>query len=87
MIKKVKNNVSWTYIISALNEKKLLQRFMKNNYKKQVKKNLGLKKVIKRKSDKVYVKWKDYHNSFNSWIDKKDLVQMSEYFPELKSLG
>ena len=28
-------------------------------------------KVIKRKGDKLYVKWKDYDNYFNSWIDKK----------------
>ena len=31
---------------------------------------------------KLYVKWKGYDNSFNSWIDKKDLVQMSQYFPK-----
>ena len=30
---------------------------------------------------------KEYHNLFNSWIDKKDIVQMSEYFPEPKSSG
>ena len=28
-------------------------------------------KVTKRKDDTVYVKWKGYDNSFNSWIDKK----------------
>ena len=31
--------------------------------------------MIKRKSDKLYVKWKGADNSFNSWIDKKDAVQ------------
>ena len=31
-------------------------------------------KVIKRKGEKLYVKWKGYDNSFNSWIDKKDIV-------------
>ena len=31
-------------------------------------------KVIKRKSDKLYVKWKGYDSSFNSLIDKKDSV-------------
>ena len=31
-------------------------------------------KVIKRKGDKLYIKWKGYDNSFNIWIDKKDLV-------------
>ena len=39
-------------------------------------------KVIKKKGDKLYVKWKGYDNSFNSWIDKKNLVQMSQYFPK-----
>ena len=29
---------------------------------------------MKRKGDKLYVKWKGYDNSFNSWIDKKKLV-------------
>ena len=36
-----------------------------------------IKKVIKRKGDKLYVKWKGYDNLFNSWIDK-----MSQYFPK-----
>ena len=32
------------------------------------------RKLIKRKDDKLYVKWKGYDNSFNSWIDKKDIA-------------
>ena len=35
---------------------------------------------MKIKSNKLHVKWKGYDNSFNSWIDKKDLMKMSEYF-------
>ena len=31
-------------------------------------------KVIKGKGDKLYVKLKVYDNSFDSWIDKKDIV-------------
>ena len=33
-----------------------------------------MEKIIKRKGDKLNVKWKGYDNSFNTWIDKKDLV-------------
>ena len=29
---------------------------------------------MKIKGGKLYVKWKHYDNSFNSWIDKKDIV-------------
>ena len=43
--------------------------------------------MIKRKGDKLYVRWKGYNSLFNSWIDKKDLVwfypiKMSQYFPK-----
>ena len=33
-----------------------------------------IEKVIKKKGDKLYVKWKGYNNSFNSCIDKKDVI-------------
>ena len=33
----------------------------------------NIEKVIKKKRNKPYVKWEGYDNSFNSWIDKKDL--------------
>ena len=33
-----------------------------------------IEKVIPRKWDKLYVKWKGYQNSYNSWIDRKDIV-------------
>ena len=34
-----------------------------------------IEKVIERKENKLYVKWKGYNTSFNSWIDKKDLIK------------
>ena len=36
-----------------------------------------IEKVIKKKGNKLYVKWKGYDkydNSFDSWIGKKDIV-------------
>ena len=55
--------------------KKLLERFIKKNCKKKKnQKKFIVEKVIKRKGDKLYVKWKGYDNSFISWIDKKDIV-------------
>ena len=45
-------------------------------YKKELQKTnqkeLRVEKVIKRNGDKLYLKWKGYDNSFNSWIDKKN---------------
>ena len=37
-------------------------------------KEFRIKQVIKRKGNKLYVKWKGYDNSFNSQIDKKYIV-------------
>ena len=51
---------------------------MKNNCKKKKKKcqtEIRVKNIIKRKGDKLYVKWKGYDNFFNSWIDKKDVIE------------
>ena len=33
-----------------------------------------IEKVIKKKSNKLYVKWKGYDSYFNSWTDKKDII-------------
>ena len=33
-----------------------------------------IEKVIKRKDNKLYIKWKGYDNSFNNWIDNKGIV-------------
>ena len=47
---------------------------MKKSCKKLVQK-FRIEKVLKRKGNKLYVKWKGYENSFNSWINEKDLEQ------------
>ena len=31
--------------------------------------------MIKKKGNKLYVKWKGYDNSFNSWINEKDIIK------------
>ena len=55
--------------------KKLLERFMKKNSKRQTK-QFNVAKAITKKLIDCYVKWKDCDNSFHRWIDKRDIVQM-----------
>ena len=74
VIKKVKNAVPWTYFINDLNGEEIIGTFYEKDLQKTNQKELRIEKVIKRKGDKLYVKWKGHDNSFNSWIDKKDLV-------------
>ena len=49
--------------------KKLLERFTKKNCKKTKQKELRLEKLIKRKDDKLYVKWNGCDNSCNTSVD------------------
>ena len=56
-----------------LTVKKLLEHFTKRNCQKKSEK-FRFEKVIKRIGDRLYVKWKGYNYSFNSWIGEKDKV-------------
>ena len=56
-------------LLMILMEKKLLERFTKKNQKE-----FRIEKVIERKVDKLYLKWKEYNNSFNNWIDEKEII-------------
>ena len=74
VIKKVKNTVPWTYVINDLNGEEIIGTFYEKELQKTNQQEFRIEKVIKRKGDKLYVKWKGYDNSFNSLSDKKDLI-------------
>ena len=74
IINKTKNTVPWTYVINDLNGEEIIGTFYEKELQKTYQKEFRLQKVLKKKGDKLYVKWKGYDNSLNSWIDKKDLA-------------
>ena len=49
---------------------------MNNSFRKHGEKNLGLTKVLKRKSEKISVKWKGYDNLYNSWVNKYNVLNI-----------
>ena len=63
---KIKATGQWTYLINDLNGKKIIGSFYEKELEKTNKKKLRIEKVLKKKGDKLYVKWKGYDNSFNS---------------------
>ena len=75
VIKKVKNTVPWTYVINDLNGEEITGTFYEKELLKTNQEEFRIEKVIKRKGNKIYVKWKGYNNSFHSWIGKASLVQ------------
>ena len=74
VVSKIKNTVPWTYVINDLNGEEIIGTFYEKELQKTNQQKFRIEKVIKRKGDKLYVKWKGYDSSFNSWIDKNDLV-------------
>ena len=74
IIKKIKNNVPWTYLINDLDDEEIVGTFCENELQGTRQNDFRIENVIKKKGSKLYVQWKGYNNSFNSWIYKKDVV-------------
>ena len=60
------HKILWTYIISDLKGKEIIETFYEKVLQKTNQKEFRTEKVIKGKGDKLYVKWKGYDSSFNS---------------------
>ena len=58
----------WTYVITDLKGKEIIGIFYEKELQKTTPKGFTIEQVTKIKGNKLYVKWKDYDNS---WIDKK----------------
>ena len=63
------------YYLKDLNGEKLNGTFYEQELQKTNLILYVIEEIIKTKNDKIFVKWRGYNNSFNSWIDKKDLIK------------
>ena len=68
LIKKVKNTAPCTYFVSDFTGEEIVGTSYEKEQQKTNQKEFRIEKVIKTKSDKLYVKWKGYYGVFNSWI-------------------
>ena len=57
-----------------MNGKEITGSFYEKELQKTSQKEFRIEKLLKRKGDKLYVKWKEYDDLFNSWINKKYLI-------------
>ena len=62
-------------VINDLKGEEVIVTLYEKELQKTNQQEFRIEKVIKRKGDKLYVKWKGYDNLFNSWIDKKDFIK------------
>ena len=61
------------HVYSALNNEEINGTFYEKDLQKTNQTKFRIEKVIKRKVDKLYGKWKGYNNLLNDCIDKKDI--------------
>ena len=80
--KKIKNTVPWTCIIIDLNVEEIIWTFYEKELQKTNQKEFRIEEVIKRKGNKLYVKWEGCNNSFNSWIDRNTLYENEAVFSQ-----
>ena len=57
-IKEVKNTCPWTYVMSDLNDEEIVGMFYEEGLQKKNQKVFRVEKLIKKKGNKLNVKWK-----------------------------
>ena len=66
VVSKIKNTVPWTYIVNDLNGEEITESFYDKELQKTSQETFRIENVLKIKCDKLYVKWEEYDNRFNS---------------------
>ena len=78
----------WTYTVSDLNDEEITGSFYENELQKTSQEKFRIEKVLKRKVDKLYLKWKGMIVVLINGLIKRCYVKMSQYFPKLfRSFG
>ena len=62
VVSKIKNTVPWTYVVSDLNGEEITGSFYEKELQKTSQEKFRIEKVLKRKGDKLHVKWNGYNN-------------------------
>ena len=73
----VKRTSPVTYKIADLNGEEIQGTFYEPELQKTSQVLFRIEKVIKRGKKKSLVKWKGYSDDFNSWVDNKDIVNIT----------
>ena len=86
VIKNVKNTVAWTSVISDLKGRETVGTFYKKELQKTNQTEFRVEKWWKEKAINYMLNGKATIILLTVGLIKKDIVQMSEYFPKPKSL-
>ena len=65
-----------TYKLKDLNGEKITGSFYEPELQKTGQETFRIEKVLKKRGNKVLVKWLGYPDSFNSWIDSNEIIKL-----------
>ena len=77
-IKEIRETNPITYIIEDLQGEEIKGTFYEPELQKTEPEIYRIEKVIKEEEGRSFVKWKGYPDKFNSWVDNKDLIDLSQ---------
>jgi len=67
-----------TYKIADFGGEEIQGTFYEQELQKTSQEIYRIEKVIRKRENRALVKWLGYPESFNSWVDKKDLVKLKK---------
>ena len=76
-IKEIRETNPITYIIEDLQGEEIKGTFYEPELQKTKQQIYRIEKVIEKEKGRSFVKWKGYPDKFNSWVDNKDLIDLS----------
>ena len=76
-ITEIQNTNPVTYKLADLQGEEIKGTFYEPELQKTEQQIFRIEKVIKKEKGRSLVKWKGYSDKFNSWVDNKDLIDLS----------
>ena len=75
-VSKIQRTNSVTCKITDLNDEEIQETFYEQELQKTSQEVYRIEKIVKKDKTRSLVKWKGYPESFNSWVDNKDLIKL-----------
>jgi len=75
-ISKIQRTNPVTYKITDYNGEEIQGTFYEQELQKTSQEVYRIEKVVKKGKTNSLVEWKGYPESFNSWVDNKDLIKL-----------
>ena len=75
-VSKIQRTNPVTCKITDYNGEEIQGTFYEQELQKTSQEVFRIEKIVKRGKTKLLVKWRGYPESFNSWVDNKDLIKL-----------